>query len=404
MRILFVTANSPKAYLDIEREHRALLGFAREGQHDLTILPAAEISDLENALRRKEGEPGFDVLHFSGHATENEAGHEGGLKLRGAGKKEEILRPSRLREFLEGSGVQLVVLNACESWTTAEAASQAVPAAIGTNKKIADWAARQFTSEFYGALNEHRTLTRAFDAAREKAKAAEIYQPAGNFEIDLPTTPTEASKVAGDSDFYRFFYGAYFDEQIAAEERAILWGRWIFGVSLSVALAIVLYSLHREGAELLAQAARGLADAAGSAAGQAPSPDAAQPASSDPGMATAWTSNVWAAVKDRFHKLVDSDDALSIWQQVQAIDKATPIAVTLFQTRLAPMVNPKIKGLRGFRQMLDGWEDLPEDERQLVRDVVHNSLKESLSQKQGLKLTDTFNLTLLNVQEAEPKE
>jgi len=165
MDILFVSANSRDEYIDIEREHRSLQKLVETGGHSLHVLPAAEITDLRDALKANKKNKIFDILHFSGHVTEEE-----GLQLRGEGRRKDVLNGETLKELLKGSGVKLVVLNACHSEALATSLSEVIPAAIGTTRKIRDVAARQFTRNFYGALKDHASVKGAFEAALKTQK------------------------------------------------------------------------------------------------------------------------------------------------------------------------------------------------------------------------------------------
>ena len=165
MRILLVTANCANAYIDIEREHRTLQRIADDGGHSLSVLPAAEVADLRNALATDRARPPFDILHFSGHAT-----REDGLVLRAEGRQKATLGGAVLAQYLKDSGIRLVLLNACCSEALLEALSDVVPAVIGATRDVRDVVARQFTGDFYGALNEGATVRVAFEAALAKGK------------------------------------------------------------------------------------------------------------------------------------------------------------------------------------------------------------------------------------------
>lgn len=167
MDILFVSANFSNAYMDIEREQRTLQNLTRSGGHSLHVLPAAEIPDLQEALSANKNHKAFDILHFSGHATEEE-----GLHLRGAGRQQAFLSVENLKECLKDSGIRLVVLNACSSEALALSLSEVVPAVIGTTRKVRDVVARQFTRLFYSALKENATVIEALDAALKEQKTS----------------------------------------------------------------------------------------------------------------------------------------------------------------------------------------------------------------------------------------
>jgi hypothetical protein len=165
MRILLVTANCANAYIDIEREHRSLQRIAAAGGHSLSVLPAAEVADLRDALATNKAGDGYDVLHFSGHAT-----REDGLILRAKGRRKATIGGEVLGQYLKGSGVRLVLLNACCSESLLESLSEVVPVVIGAIRDIRDVVARQFTCNFYGALNAGATDRVAFETALAKGK------------------------------------------------------------------------------------------------------------------------------------------------------------------------------------------------------------------------------------------
>ena len=191
MRILLVTANCANAYLDIEREHRSLQRIAEAGGHSLSVLPAAEVADLRDALVTNRAGDGYDVLHFSGHAT-----REDGLILRAEGRRRATVGGEVLSQYLRGSGVRLVLLNACCSESLLESLSDVVPVVIGAIRDIRDVVARQFTGNFYAALNEGATDRMAFETALAKGKkGSPAYCRVGR-DIRLTDGPTTFLEIA----------------------------------------------------------------------------------------------------------------------------------------------------------------------------------------------------------------
>jgi hypothetical protein len=166
MKIILATANSRNEYIDIEREHRTIARIVEAGGHSLHVLPAVEISDLRDALAGNRRRCSFDVLHFSGHATS-----EHGLHLRGRGRQTAYLGSEILRGYLKGSGIRLLVLNACCSKSFLTTLGDVVPAVIGATWDIRDVVARQFTANFYNALADGNSIGEAFDEALAKGKA-----------------------------------------------------------------------------------------------------------------------------------------------------------------------------------------------------------------------------------------
>ena len=165
MDLLFVSANSRKEYIDVEREHRTLQTLLEQDTHSLQVLPAAEVNDLREALRMNKTRQSFDALHFCGHASA-----EHGLHLRGHGHRTEYLTSRTLRGWLKNAGLDLVVLNACNSASVAKSISKVVPMVIGTTREVRDIAARQFTRDFYTGLTSGLTVTSAFSRALDKQR------------------------------------------------------------------------------------------------------------------------------------------------------------------------------------------------------------------------------------------
>lgn len=191
MRILLVTANCANAYIDIEREHRTLQRIVGDGGHSLSVLPAAEVADLRDALVTSRADNGYDVLHFSGHAT-----REDGLILRAEGRRKAIVGGEVLSQYLKGSGVHLVFLNACCSESLLESLSGVVPVVIGATRDIRDVVARQFAGNFYRALSEGATVREAFDTSIEKSKkGVPAYMCVGR-DLYLDDVPARLHKSA----------------------------------------------------------------------------------------------------------------------------------------------------------------------------------------------------------------
>lgn len=168
MDILFVSANCAGEYIDIEREHRVLQKLVETGGHSLRVLPAAEVDDVCAALSANRKTRACNILHFSGHATRTE-----GLHLRGTGRRKAFLSARQLQDFLKGSGIELVVLNACNSEALAISLSEVVPSVIATTRAIPDLAARRFAQDFYGDLKAHNSVRRAFYTALANQKQAD---------------------------------------------------------------------------------------------------------------------------------------------------------------------------------------------------------------------------------------
>jgi CHAT domain len=101
------------------------------------------------------------VIHFSGHGSTK------GIVLRSDdGAHAEVTGPS-LQHFLNGRGVEFLVLNACYTKAQAEHVGSAVNAIVGTTTAVDDEAARRFSVAFYRAPGEGLSIRGAFRDGRD---------------------------------------------------------------------------------------------------------------------------------------------------------------------------------------------------------------------------------------------
>jgi hypothetical protein len=161
LRILVVLSN-PFNDLDIGSEkgylNDALVELIAAGQAQLSFLENPSSVALNKALLR--GEP--TILHYAGHGGFDVNAGQGYLLLQGSSSVE-VLLDSALAEMVEGTTVQLAVLDACETGHGGRQHAglgiapmlirQArLPAVVGMQFAISDRAAAIFTREFYTAL------------------------------------------------------------------------------------------------------------------------------------------------------------------------------------------------------------------------------------------------------------
>lgn len=351
MRILFVSANSATAYLDIEREQRALQKIATNGGHYLRLLPAATFDDLKAELAHgiERGRP-YNVIHFAGHASAEE-----GIVLRADSDSASPvpLDGPALSAMLEAMVAEnrptLVVLNACETETVAAAAGADVPASIGTKRAIKDTSAKRFTTEFYEALNDGEKITDAFKSA--KGRNSPYLPPFGTgAAVGLPKAEEkDAGEVDGLGAFYDEFYGRYIEQQIGEIERDTRLNNYVFYGLLAIAAGIWVYLLQTKLGGVF------------------------------------WTNLVDALATALFP--VDPKDpnytvALfsldDIWKRVNALESFAPVLIAFFQRTVSFRTTPKVKGLRKLRDAIRNWDDLAPEDQEMVRSCMHTSLKEAL--------------------------
>jgi competence protein ComEC len=157
IRILFLSANpSQTSRLDLEEELRSLeqelRGVRFRDTITLTARHAVRPDDLIRFVRAEKP----NVIHFSGHGSKD------GIVLRDDAGGYQAVEGASLKRFLQGRGVDLVVLNACYSQGQASTIHGAVKVVVGTTDAVDDEAARRFTVAFYRSLGEGLSVREAF--------------------------------------------------------------------------------------------------------------------------------------------------------------------------------------------------------------------------------------------------
>jgi hypothetical protein len=157
MRILFLAANpSQTSPLDLEEELRSLEQELRAVRFRDSITLIARHAARPDDLVRHVREHKPNVIHFSGHGSTT------GIILRDDTGGYQAVEGTNLRRFLEGRGVDLVVLNACYSKGQAATIHGAVRVVVGTIDAVGDEAARRFTVAFYRSLGNGLSVREAF--------------------------------------------------------------------------------------------------------------------------------------------------------------------------------------------------------------------------------------------------
>jgi CHAT domain-containing protein len=168
MRILFLAANPLQtSRLDLEEELRSLEQELRgvRFRDSVTLIPrhAVRPDDLLRHVRTDKP----TVIHFSGHGSTT------GIILRADdGRAYHEVEGNSLRQFLEGRGVSLVLLNACYSTAHAEALKDVVATVVGTTDAVGDEAARRFATAFYRSLGDGLSVR---EALRDGKDAVALY-------------------------------------------------------------------------------------------------------------------------------------------------------------------------------------------------------------------------------------
>ena len=159
LKVLLTGADTPPR-VQIERElgevQAALEGLGQ--QVSIVVEPHLTRSILQRRQRQ-----GFHVWHFVGHGSASTDGTMSVLQFEDGTGNAERVSARELNILLKGSGVRLVMLNACQSAvlgidplrSVAPALIRAdVPAVVAMQLSVTDAGARAFAGEFYQALAE----------------------------------------------------------------------------------------------------------------------------------------------------------------------------------------------------------------------------------------------------------
>jgi CHAT domain-containing protein len=157
IKILFLAANPlTTSRLDLEEELHVVeqeLRAVKFWEHiELRAHHAVRPDDLLRHVRSDQP----TIIHFSGHASPS------GIALRTDSGDHQTVSSASLRRFLEGRGVDVVVLNACFTEELAREIATSVRCVIGTSSAVGDEAARRFSCAFYRSLGDGLTVADAF--------------------------------------------------------------------------------------------------------------------------------------------------------------------------------------------------------------------------------------------------
>ena len=178
LRILALLASPRDAPpLNIDQERDILTHVLGPAQTNRTAILEFCPPTLE-ALRDKLRVFKPHLFHFVGHGVFDQSDNKGALVFTDDNGRGELVKADTLRSTLTDYGIQLAVLNACDTGTAATndvitgvagaLASSGVAACIATTRAIADEAALLFAREFYSTLvaGAGYSLERALTEAR----------------------------------------------------------------------------------------------------------------------------------------------------------------------------------------------------------------------------------------------
>ena len=139
----------------------------------LEAVPQARPNDVDVYLVNNQP----DVVHFSMHGTPE------GLMLCDAYLDPKLYGTEDLKAALDGLGVKLAVLNACESKDVAEAIVEHVDVVIGTKRTLSDDHAIVFSEVFYKSLQVGLSIEKSYDAAMRELD--DVSEDASDWYIKL---------------------------------------------------------------------------------------------------------------------------------------------------------------------------------------------------------------------------
>ncbi|MCA9941825.1 MAG: CHAT domain-containing protein [Ardenticatenaceae bacterium] len=183
-RMLFVQANpTDQANLNSKDEFAAVSNALKETNIEITQLQDGTVPNLNTSLTT--GSEPLDIFHFSGHGAFKLTGParsfesyqgQGQIVLENEANQSHPLGADELAVMLRGQGVQLAVLNACQTgssdelnlWSGVVTALMRVdiPAAVAMQFRVGDRSAITFSRTFYEAVATGLPLEQAVSMAR----------------------------------------------------------------------------------------------------------------------------------------------------------------------------------------------------------------------------------------------
>jgi CHASE2 domain-containing sensor protein len=147
---------------------------ARDAKLMITEKPT--LAEIERLLHE-----GVHILHFIGHGKFDADSGQGALALEDETGQSDWIEAQRFGELLRGSGVQLAVLNSCETATAADGdaflgvapnlIAAGVPAVVAMQFEVPDEVAIVFARAFYPAFLANHSIDAAVTTARRKIMA-----------------------------------------------------------------------------------------------------------------------------------------------------------------------------------------------------------------------------------------
>jgi len=167
IQILIMTANPQDTLrLRIDKEQKAINEELSRSQNAKLFSIIPEYATEPKDILRKMLQYKPYIFHFSGHGNE-----KGNILLEGENSQSIEMKPKDLSGLLRNTGVKCVVLNACYSDLCADSILANASSVIGMQTEIQDEAAICFSTGFYMAIFQEKSIRDAYECAKALVQA-----------------------------------------------------------------------------------------------------------------------------------------------------------------------------------------------------------------------------------------
>jgi len=178
--LMFFAAPIDQDNIDLDDEMKqieATLNGVNKAECDIKITPIFKARSEEIHSNILSARP--EILHFSGHGNENCLAFENPINNTSIIAGDSLLRLCTIYK----DSIQCVVLNSCYSERILAKLPDEIPVLIGCNDGIADFAAKTFSANFYGALKAGKEYEQAFNAAIHQLELSNLKDEANKYSI-----------------------------------------------------------------------------------------------------------------------------------------------------------------------------------------------------------------------------
>jgi tetratricopeptide (TPR) repeat protein len=184
MLVVISSPDDPRvAPLNTELEQEVILEavdkLQRDHKMEVDFTEDATFETIQGYLNEKD----YHIVHFTGHGIFDQDKGKGYLVLETGDGKARMVDNAAVADLLEGRGVRLVVLSACQSGKTSNKEAYAdlasilarnkIPAVAAMQYSILDLSATKFASSFYQSIASGKPVDLALTEARITMKNAE---------------------------------------------------------------------------------------------------------------------------------------------------------------------------------------------------------------------------------------